>query len=155
VESEVAVLDPKALGGLETLRAIRDGRTPRPGIGTLLQMRLTDVDEGRAAFELEARPELGNPLGTVHGGVAATMLDSAMGCAVHTTLAPGEAYTTVDLAVTFVRAVRYDGRTLRAEGSVVHVGGRIATAEGRVHDGDGRLVATGTTTCMVFREDAR
>jgi uncharacterized protein (TIGR00369 family) len=155
VDGDLAVLDPKALSGLETLRAMRDGNLPGAGIGALLQMRLADVGDGHAAFELETRPEHGNPLGTVHGGIAATMLDSAMACAVHSTLAPGERYTTVDLAVSYLRAVPYDGRTLRAQGSVVHIGGRIATAEGRLHDSHGRLVATGTTTCMVFRGGER
>jgi uncharacterized protein (TIGR00369 family) len=154
MESATAAPALAEVGGLELLRAIRDGQSPRPGIATLLQMRMAEVEDGRVVFELETRPELGNPLGTVHGGIAATMLDSAMACAVHTKLAAGESYTTVDLSVTYLRAVPYDGRTLRAEGRVIHVGGRIATAEGRVVDSHDRLVATATTTCMVFREAA-
>jgi uncharacterized protein (TIGR00369 family) len=139
------------LTGFETMQAILDGRAPRPGIAGLLGMRLVEVGEGRAAFEVNTRPDFANPLGTVHGGIAATLLDSAMGCAVHTTLPAGDGYTTVDLAVTYLRAVPFDGVALRAEGEVIHVGGRVATAEGRLVDDEGRLVATATTTCMVFR----
>ena len=145
------VTDPPAMTGLEVIRAIRDQQLARPGVGSLLDMRIGAVEEGRVEFEIEARPEFGNPLGTVHGGITATILDSAMGCAVHTTLPAGASYTTLDLSITYLRSVPYDGRRLTAEGRIIHVGGRVATAEGRVVDGEGRLIATATTTCMVFR----
>ena len=137
--------------GLELLRAIRDDRAPRPGVATLLGLRLTEVEEGRVGFELEASPDFANPLGSVHGGITATLLDSAMGCAVHSTLPADVGYTTVDLAVTYLLRVPLDGRLVRAEGRIVHVGGRIATAEGRMTDSEGRLVATATTTCLILR----
>lgn len=147
-----ATSDFTSMTGLEQLRALRSQFPARTGIGTLLDMRMTDLAEGRVGFELDTRPELGNPLGTVHGGVTATLLDSAMGCAVHSALPAGRSYTTVDLAITYLRAVPFDGRSLRAEGVVVHLGGRIATAEGKAIDGHDRLVATATTTCLIFRE---
>ena len=149
--SALDVTDPAPMTGLEVIRAIRDQQLARPGVGSLLDMRIGAVEEGRVEFEIEARPEFGNPLGTVHGGITATILDSAMGCAVHTTLPAGASYTTLDLSITYLRSVPYDGRRLTAEGRIIHVGGRVATAEGRVVDGEGRLIATATTTCMVFR----
>ena len=146
--------DGRGLSGLEAMRAVRDGRLPAPGVAHLLDMRALTVEEGLVEFAIDARPEFGNPLGTVHGGITATILDSAMGCAVHTVLPAGASYTTLDLSVTYLRSVPYDGRRLTAEGRTIHVGGRVATAEGRVVDGEGRLVATATTTCLVFREPA-
>jgi uncharacterized protein (TIGR00369 family) len=143
--------DTTTLTGLEIIQALRDGRLPRGEAGELLDMRISDVDDGRVVFEIDARPEFSNPLGSIHGGILATLLDSAMGCAVHTTLPAGVGYTTVDLAVTFVGKASYDGSVLRGEGHVVHRGGRIVTAEGRVVDATGRLVATATTTCLVLR----
>lgn len=143
--------DPSEMSGIEQLRAIVDDPTRHPGVGTLLGMRYPEIEEGRVTFEVDTRPEFGNPLGTVHGGIIATLVDSAMGCAVHSALPAKVSYTTVELALTYLRAVPYDGRTLRAEGRVIHLGGRIATADGRITDDRGRLVATATTTCMLFR----
>ncbi|MDY7101826.1 MAG: PaaI family thioesterase [Actinomycetota bacterium] len=122
----------------------------RAGIGELLGMSLLEVDEGRIVFGLEPDARMTNPLGTVHGGIAATLLDSAMSCAVHTTLAADESYTTLDLHVRYVRAARPDGGPLQVEGSVVHRGRRTATAEGRVTDAEGRLVAHGSVSCIVL-----
>jgi uncharacterized protein (TIGR00369 family) len=152
VGSVVALKGDRAMSGLQLLEAVRDGHVARPGVGVLLDLRFPEIEEGRVVVEIDARPEFGNPLGTVHGGITATILDTAMGCAVHSTLPAVDSYTTVDLAVTYLRGVPYDGRLLRAEGRVVHLGGRLATAEGRVVDGEGRLIATATTTCMVFRD---
>ncbi|WP_446466452.1 PaaI family thioesterase [Streptomyces sp. BRA346] len=90
------------------------------------------------------------PPGTVHGGIAAILLDSAMACAVHTTLPAGASYTTLELKVNYVRAARTDGQTLTAEGTVIHAGRRTATAEGKVLDDQGNLIAHGTTTCMIL-----
>jgi uncharacterized protein (TIGR00369 family) len=92
-----------------------------------------------------------NPLGSVHGGYISTLLDSCMGCAVHTELAPGQGFTSLELKVNFVRRVSAETGPVRAEGKVIHVGGQVATAEGRLVDGKGRLLAHGTTTCLVFR----
>jgi uncharacterized protein (TIGR00369 family) len=149
--------DPSALAGLpglsglELIRAIQGQQTAPPGIATLLGMELVEAEEGRVVFTVEANAQFSNPLGTVHGGIAATLLDSAMGCAVHTTLPPGAGYTTLELKINYVRAIRLDAGLLTCVGSVIHVGGRVATAEGRVTDAEGRLVAHGSTTCMIFR----
>ncbi|MEV4258306.1 PaaI family thioesterase [Spirillospora sp. NPDC049652] len=137
--------------GLEQLKqAIDMGAAAGIGVGALLGMTAETLEPGRAVFALTPDAKFGNPLGTVHGGVLSTLLDSAMSCAVHTTLPEGAGYTTLELKVNFVRAVRTDGGRLTCEGTTVHVGRRVATAEGRITDADGRLVAHGTTTCMVF-----
>ena len=149
--------DPSALAGLaglsglELIRAIRDAKTPPPNIAGLLGMELVEADEGSAVFTVDARAEFSNPLGTVHGGIAATLLDSAMGCAVHTTLPAGVGYTTLELKINYITAIRLDAGRLTCTGSVIHVGGRVATAEGRLTDAAGRLLAHGTTTCLIFR----
>ena len=136
--------------GIELLREIRSRGPGAVGIGGLLDMRMDRLEPGRVDFVLRTRPDFSNPMGTLHGGVAATMLDSAMACAVMSELPPGAAYTTVDLAVTYLRPVPLDGVELRAEGTTVHVGRRIATARGELRDADHRLIATATTTCQVF-----
>jgi len=142
-----------ALSGLEFLRAVAAGedRSHGPTFADMLGMRLTMVERGKVEFTLTTRPEFANPLGTVHGGIAAIMLDSSLGCAVHSMLAAGDWYTTLELKVNYVRPPSLDGRTLCASGQVVHVGRTTGTAEGRVHDGDGRLIAHGTTTCLIRR----
>ncbi|WP_133917624.1 PaaI family thioesterase [Streptomyces sp. NBC_00582] len=143
--------DLTALSGLELLRLVRDGRLgDTPSIGRLLGMRFDEVEEGRIVLSLDTRPDFANPLGTVHGGIAATMLDSALACAVHTTLPAGTGYTTLELKVNYIRAARTDGQTLTAEGTVIHAGRRTATAEGRVTDDQGKLIAHATTTCMIL-----
>jgi uncharacterized protein (TIGR00369 family) len=139
-----------AMSGLEELKAaLLERRTS--GISALLGMSLEELEPGRVVFELTTRPEFANPLGTLHGGVHSTLLDSAMSCAVHAALPDGASYTTLELKVNFVRPVPTDGTVLRCEGTTIHMGGRVATAEGRITDDQGRLVAHGTTTCMVFR----
>jgi uncharacterized protein (TIGR00369 family) len=113
--------------------------------------RGVEFDHGRAIFEMTPGPQHYNPIGTVHGGVALTLLDSAMGCAVHTTLEAGVGYTTLEVKTNFVRAITADTGLIRCEGTVVHSGSRIATAEGRLTDAAGRLLAHGTTTCLIIR----
>jgi uncharacterized protein (TIGR00369 family) len=138
--------------GLEVMRAIVDGELPAPPIARLLDMNLVEVEHGRAVFELEPAEWMYNPLGSVHGGIAATILDSCLGCAVHTTLARGVGFTTTDLQVRYVRALREgDGRVL-AEGRVVHRGSRTATAEGRMYlaGDEDRLLAHATTGCVIL-----
>jgi uncharacterized protein (TIGR00369 family) len=136
--------------GLEAMRAITAGAAPAPPIAELLGFDLVEVGEGRAVFELDPAERHYNPLGTVHGGVAATLLDSAMGCAVHTTLGEGEAFTTLELKVNYVRAITEATGRIVAAGSVIHRGGRVATAEGRLTDEDGRLLAHATCTCLIM-----
>ncbi|MFB6752541.1 PaaI family thioesterase [Streptomyces sp. NPDC056353] len=143
--------DFAAMTGLELMRWVQTERpTDIPSIGRLLGMRFDEVDHGRIVISLDTRPDFANPLGTVHGGIAATLLDSAMGCAVHTTLPAGAGYTTLELKVNYIRAASTDGVTLTAEGTVIHAGRRTATAEGKVLDGQGRLMAHATTTCMIL-----
>lgn len=123
---------------------------PRPGgLAALLGIMSELVEDGRVVFTLEASEHLANPFGTVHGGVLATVLDSAMGMAAMTLMADGATATTVTLEVKYVRPVATDAGTLRAEGVVVHAGRRTVTAEGRLVGPDERLYATATTTCLV------
>ncbi|KXP00388.1 PaaI family thioesterase [Tsukamurella tyrosinosolvens] len=136
--------------GLELLRAAARLPAAEHGIGGLLGMRIDEVNEGEVTFSLDTRTDFANPLGSVHGGICATLLDSVMGCAVHTTLGPGIGYGTLELKVNYVRTVPTDGVRLTATGRVIHAGRQVATAEGRVEDERGRLVAHGTTTCLIY-----
>jgi uncharacterized protein (TIGR00369 family) len=140
------------LSGLEFIRAIFDHQLPSPPITETIGFTGGAAEEGKVTFVGEAGEHLYNPIGVVHGGFAMTMLDSAMGCAVHTTLAVGEAYTTLEVKVNFVRPITIDTGPVRSEGTVIHRGGKIATAEGRlIAERTGKLLAHGTTTCMVFK----
>lgn len=139
--------------GLEFLRRIfHPGRPGDPiaPIAELLGMTALSVDPGLVRMQLTPGPQHYNPIGTVHAGVAATLIDSVMGCAVQTRLDPGVGYTTVDLHVHYVRALTDQTGPVTAEGSVVHLGRRVATAEGRVVDASGRLYAHGTCTCIIL-----
>jgi uncharacterized protein (TIGR00369 family) len=147
----VAVDAVSPLSGLEFITALADGRFPRPPIATLLDFRPVEVERGRVVFAATPGESHLNPLGAVHGGYVATLLDSCMGCAVHTELGPGQSYTTLELKVNFVRRVTPDTGPVRAEGEVIHVGSQVATAEGRLVDASGRLLAHATTTCLIFR----
>jgi uncharacterized protein (TIGR00369 family) len=141
----------RTLTGLEVIEALRDGRIPPPGVAVLLGMDVTEVEEGRVVFALDPGPQHGNPIGTTHGGILATLLDSCVGCAVHTTLGAGDTYTTLELKVNYLRPVMADAGRITAEGTVLHVGGRVALAEGRLLGPDGRLAAHATTTCLITR----
>jgi uncharacterized protein (TIGR00369 family) len=135
------------------MEAIARGTAPRASIQDTLGFDLVEVGEGRTVFRIEPGPHLLNPLGTVHGGVAMTLLDSATGAAVHTTLGEGEAYGTLETKVNLVRAIRPDTGPLVARGTVVHRGSRVATAEGRLEgEADGRLYAHATSTCLVLSD---
>lgn len=140
----------KHLSGLEFMQGMLEGRFSPPPIAAALKFELVEAEHGRAVFE--SVPEFGfyNPIGAVHGGYAATLLDSCMGCAVHTTLPAGQAYTTLEFKVNFVRAMTDQTGRVRAEGRVIHPGNRAATAEGHLYDARGKLLAHGTTTCLVF-----
>jgi uncharacterized protein (TIGR00369 family) len=140
----------RGLSGVEFMRALSDGRFPPPPIAVLLGFHVIEVDEGLAVFAATPNRDHYNPLGMVHGGYTATLLDSCMGCAVHTRLKPGQAFTTLELKVNFIRSVSVDTGPVRAEGKIIHVGGQIATAEGKLIDGAGRLLAHATTTCLIF-----
>ncbi len=147
-------MDITAMSGLELLRAAMErGRESGVGIAHLLGMEAESIEEGRVVFSLEAGPQFSNPLGTVHGGILSTLLDSAMSCAVHTALGPGVGYTTLELKVNFIRGAALDAGKLVCEGTTIHVGRRTATAEGRILDTAGRLIAHGTATCMIFQPE--
>jgi uncharacterized protein (TIGR00369 family) len=150
-ERPTSYADAGGRSGLELLRLGLDGGLPEAPICGTLGFRLVSADEGRAVFEGEPGEHLFNPMGTVHGGFLATLLDSALGSSVMSTLPPGRAYTTVQLGVNLVRPVFADTPALRCEGTAIHVGRTTATAEARVTGvSDGRLYAHGTTTCAVF-----
>ena len=140
----------KKLAPIEHLRAIRDGRIADPPIARLLGMRLVKIEPGEAAFELMPAEHHYNPIGVVHGGIAFTLLDSAMGCCVHTRLPAGTGYTTLEAKVNLVRAITSKTGTIRATGKVIHFGGKTATAEARLEDAAGKLYAHGTTTCIIL-----
>jgi len=143
------------LSGIDYLRAIAQGKLPPPPIALLLGFDVKEVEEGRVIFTAETGEHHYNPIGVVHGGLAATLLDSAMGCAVHSLLPQGRGYTTLEIKVNYVRTIRRESGRLRAIGTVIHMGGKVATAEARLLDGDGRLCAHATTTCILVGTAAR
>jgi len=155
---EVSWDDPAALAaearsrsGLEFLRAIAAGELPNAPIAQLLGMRVDEVDEGRVVFSAVPGEQHYNPIGVVHAGLAATMLDSVMGCAVHSTLPQGSAYTTLETKFNLVRAITGDTGRILAEGTLVHGGRQVATSDGRItRESDGKLLAHGTSTCLVI-----
>lgn len=140
----------KTMSGLEFLRGIAEGRLPAPPIAALLGFRLCEVAPGFAVFTMEPEFRHYNPISVVHGGVAATLLDSCMSCAVQTHCEPGTAYTTLEIKINFVRAITDKTGPVRAEGRTLYVGRRSGTAEGKIIDAKGTLLAHGTTTCMLF-----
>jgi uncharacterized protein (TIGR00369 family) len=142
----------RSMNGIDFLRAIRDGRLPAPPMAELLGFRLVEVETGHAVFEVEPGERHYNPIGVVHGGLAMTLLDSAMGCAVQTHMPAGGAYTTLEAKTNLVRAITGKTGMLRAIGKVVHTGSRVATAEGRLVDAAGKLYAHATSTCLVLGE---
>jgi uncharacterized protein (TIGR00369 family) len=140
----------RALDGLALFRGIIAGQIPAPPITETLGFWLHEAEAGRVVFAATPERRHYNPIGSVHGGFAATLLDSAMSCAVHTHLKKGIGYTTVEFKVNFVRAMTDTTGTVYCEGKSINVGSRIGTAEGRITDEAGRLYAHGTTTCLIF-----
>jgi len=137
--------------GIEVMRAMLRGELPYPPIAKTLSFQLLEVDEGRAMFQGIPGPDHLNPMGSIHGGWYATLLDSALGCAVHTMMPPGRGYTTAELGVNLVRAINpAKAPRVRAEGKVLHCGRQLATAEAKLYGPDGTLYAHATTTCLVF-----
>jgi uncharacterized protein (TIGR00369 family) len=141
--------------GLEIMQAMLAGALPYPPIAETLDFALIEVAPGMATFQGTPQLKHYNPLGTVHGGWYATLLDSAVGCAVHTMMPAGWAYTTAELSLNIVRAASHKSGPLRATGTVIHCGKQLATAEGRIVGADGKLYAHATTTCLVFELPAR
>jgi uncharacterized protein (TIGR00369 family) len=141
----------RALSGLDAMRAVRDGLVPPPPIALLMGFTVTEVDEGRVVFEGTPGEQHYNPIGTVHGGFALTLFDSALGCAIHTLLPSGVGYTTTDVQVRFVRGMTKETGPVRCEATAVHAGRSTAIAEAKLRDGTGRLLGIGTTACAILR----
>jgi uncharacterized protein (TIGR00369 family) len=137
------------LSGIDSFRRIQSGEAPRAAMLELLGMRLLEVDEGRVVFGVTPTEQHYNAMGIAHGGLAATLLDSALGCAINTLAPAGKVFTTLELKVNFTRPIRVESGALRCEAHVVHMGSRTATSEGRIVDARGKLYAHGTTTCIV------
>ncbi len=143
----------RGVSGLEFLQRIVSGELSPPPFAALLNFDLVEVSEGRATFAVSPAEYHYNPIGVVHGGLAATLLDSAMGCAVHSMLPAGAGYTTLEIKVNFIRAMTAETGRVRCEAKIVHSGARTATAEGRIVDEAGKLYAHGTTTCLILRHE--
>jgi len=140
----------KSHAGIDFLKQIIAGAQPSPPICAQLNFHLAEAERGRAVFEGTPKYEFYNPINVVHGGWAATLLDSAMGCSIFSLLDKGEAWTTLELKVNYVRAIAEDIGPVRAEGRIIHRGRQVATAEGDLRDRAGKLYAHATTTCMIF-----
>lgn len=143
----------RGMSGLELLQSIGQGKMPWPPVQKLIGFEGGSFEEGRVIMALEPAEFHYNPLGVVHGGVLTTLLDTVMACAVHSKLPAGDSYTTLDLNVSFVRAVTLKSGRVRAVGEVIHLGRRTATAKGELMDAEGRLCAHSTTTCMILRAE--
>jgi uncharacterized protein (TIGR00369 family) len=146
----IAAAAAPGLSGVEFLRAIRDGALPRPPISVLLGFRASEIEVGRVVFEGRPDESVYNPIGVVHGGLVCTLADTVAGCAVHSTLEAGFSYTSIDLNVSYLRAVTKDSGVLQAVGSVTKPGRRVAFARAEIVDGTGKLVATATGSCLVM-----
>jgi uncharacterized protein (TIGR00369 family) len=143
-------VDPATMNGYEQLMAMGEGLLPGAPIAETLGMINFGGEPGAITVELDPEHRHYNPLGSVHGGVISTLLDTAAGCSVHSTLQPGEGYTSLDLTVKFLRPVTTESGRLRAEGSVLQRGRRTALAQAQVFDASGKLVAHATSSCMIF-----
>jgi uncharacterized protein (TIGR00369 family) len=146
----VPIETKKNMTGLELLTGIMERILPAPPIQQALDFRLIQIVRGYAVFAGIPRSDYYNPLGSVHGGYTAALLDSCMACAVHSTLGAGSSYATLEIKINYVRPITSDTGEVRAEGKVIAVGKRIATAEGRLSDASGKLYAHGTSTCLIF-----
>jgi uncharacterized protein (TIGR00369 family) len=151
VSRDVLVGEP----GLAFLRGLIEGRHPAPPFSKTTGIYLVEVHENKVTFRGRPTADFFNPIGTIHGGWTSAILDSAMACAVHTTLQAGQGYTTVEMKLNFVRPILPDLGELTCEGVLVHRGGTLATSEGKLFDGKGRLLAHGSETCMIFDATSR
>ncbi|WP_050462186.1 PaaI family thioesterase [Herbaspirillum autotrophicum] len=141
----------KSCSGMAFLQRIWDGELPSVPIGETLDFVPVEGEPGRIVFQGTPGPKHYNPLGSVHGGYFCTLLDSAVGCAVHSMLPQGVGYTTLELKVNLIRALTAKTGPVRAEGKVIQVGSQVGIAEGRIVDADGKLYAHATTTCLIFK----
>ena len=146
----VTLKDIQGLTGLQTIQGVRDGTLPYATIAQTLDYVLVEAEDGLATFQGTPGATQLNPMGGIHGGWYATLLDSAMACAVHTKMPVGRSYTTAELSINIVKAIRPDVQRVRAIGEILHCGRQLATAHGRLVGPDGTLYAHGTTTCLVF-----
>ena len=149
----IGAASARTMSGMDYLNAMLRGEIPRPPISHTMDFALESCSEGRAIFTVTPSEFHYNPIGMVHGGLAATLLDSALGCAIHTMLPAGAGYTTLELHINLVRAITKDSGPLRAEGEIIHLGRSMGTAQARLSGVDGKLYAHGTTTCMIFRPE--
>ncbi len=138
------------MAGIDFLRAMMNGQLAQCAYQQTMDYDLVEVGDGRVVFAGKAAEYMLNPLGSVHGGYYAGMLDSALGCAIHSRLPAGQTYTTLEFKLNMVRAIPTDGRVIRAIGEVVHPGRKIATSEARLEDDGGKLYAHATCSCMIF-----
>jgi uncharacterized protein (TIGR00369 family) len=138
------------MAGLDSLQAMSDGRLPQPPIGGLMEFGIVEAENGRVVFTCRPDESAYNPSGAIHGGLICTLLDSVTGCAVHSTLPAGKGYTTIEIKVNYLKAVRLTSGVLTATGTVVKSGSRVGFSEGVVTDGSGAIVATATSTLLVF-----
>jgi uncharacterized protein (TIGR00369 family) len=139
----------RSMSGLDFFKKLAAGEAPPPPMLDLLGIRLTEVDFGRVVFTADVQERFYNGTGVAHGGFAATLLDTALGCSINTTAPAGKRFTTVELKVNLTRPLTIAANPLRCEGKVIHVGGRTAISEAKIIGGDGKLYAHGTTTCIV------
>jgi uncharacterized protein (TIGR00369 family) len=147
----VSADDQKAMTGLAFVTGLADGTLPLNTLAQTLNYDVTEAESGRVVVTMEPSDIHLNPAGTVHGGVAATLLDSCMGLAVQSTLDKGVGQTTVEFKISLLRPITPETGPIRAEGTVLNCGRRVGTAEGRITDSKGRLLAHGTTTCLIFQ----
>jgi uncharacterized protein (TIGR00369 family) len=140
-----------SMSGLEYMQKLASGELPQSGMAQLMGFRLVEASEGYAVVTVEPDEQHYNGIGIAHGGLAATLLDSATGCAINTMMPAGRIFTTLEMKINYVRPIRGRAGAVRCEARVIHAGGRVATAEGRVIGADGKLYAHGTATCMLFR----
>lgn len=153
-DPRVALEHLPRMSGLEYLSGLRDGSIPRPPMASLMNFVLLAVEPGRVEFQCSPSEAHYNPLGMVHGGLACTLLDTVVGCAAHSTLAVGYGYTSIDLSVNYLRPITLRHGVLRAEGNVVKSGSRVVFAEGRILGPAGELLATATSSLLVFASPA-
>ena len=143
-------MNPLKMNGLEIIESIKEGKLPEPTMAVTIPMKIVSAEKGSVEFEARAGDGHLNPMGGVHGGFAATALDSATGASVHTMLAPGESYGTVDLSIKMLRPVPRD-KALLAKGKVIHMSRRVGISEATLKDSEGKLYGHATSTCMILR----
>lgn len=152
-DSRITASAARERPGLDALRAVRDGQLPAPPMGRLMNIRLTEVERGRIVFEVTPEEYHYNPMGIAHGGLAATLLDSAMGCCVHSCLDAGDRYTTLDIKVTYLKALTAESGPMKGIAEIVSIGRTVALVAARMVDANGVIYAHATSTCLIKRND--